>query len=689
MKILLCTDKMSIGGAETHVKMLAEQLTDDGDEVVLVSAGGEFEGELKALGCKCVHAPLDKRDTKSILLSAKILKREMADCKIAHAHTRYTSTLISLLRGRSRLPALVSTAHLPFDLSLLSKRTKWGDRTLAVSPDIAEYLIREYRLPKERVHLVKNGIDKSFFAAKREPRGYILHVSRLDTGRSLTAFTLIEAAEELFCERGELRLVIVGDGDRMGELSSAARAANERMGCDRIILGGATTDVLPALVGAELFVGASRAALEAMAVGIPTVISGDEGYGGIVGKCDERMLLRTNLCARGEAGVTKEALLSDIKALLSSEELKEGASLSGKRFAEAYFNARGSLIDTKRAYINAITPPRVCILGYFGYGNLGDEATLDIAICALMRRGIKDIITLRGGKDGGGLPARGRYSPSGIIDALLHSDLLLLCGGNLLQDETSRRSLKYYRFVIELAHTMGKRIYMLSSGFGSFISRGGFSDFLRCLKLSSFSGARTSFDYSLLSAHCEDKGKIRLMPDLCFLYSGEKYKKRQSRYFAVILSRGSGLTPRVKELAEEYSLEPIFIGLYEKEDRKNANFAASQFSSRAYFPKSVDELFKLLSLCRFTLSTRLHGGIFSLISRTPCLLACNCEKNRAFIEEISKRSERLGIPCPLLPLRAICEHKLPETQDEDFNKLLTSLRDEVTSALDELFGKPI
>jgi polysaccharide pyruvyl transferase WcaK-like protein len=271
----------------------------------------------------------------------------------------------------------------------------------------------------------------------------------------------------------------------------------------------------------------------------------------------------------------------------------------------------------------------------------------------------------------------------------LHSDLLLLCGGNLLQDETSRRSLKYYRFVIELAHTMGKRVYMLSSGFGSFISRGGFSDFLRCLKLSSFSGARTSFDYSLLSSHCEDKGKIRLMPDLCFLYSGEKYKKRQSSYFAVILSRGSGLAPRIKELAEEYSLEPIFIGLFKKEDRKNANLAASQFSSKAYFPESVDELFKLLSLCRFTLSTRLHGGIFSLISRTPCLLACNCEKNRAFVEEISKRSERLGIPCPLLPLSAICRHTLPETEDKDFNKLLTTLRDEVTSALDELFGKPI
>ena len=74
--------------------------------------------------------------------------------------------------------------------------TRWGERTLAVSEDIRDYLGREYGIPSSQVDITINGIDMEKFspdvdhsAVERElgldpSHRKIVYISRIDHDRS-------------------------------------------------------------------------------------------------------------------------------------------------------------------------------------------------------------------------------------------------------------------------------------------------------------------------------------------------------------------------------------------------------------------------------------------------------------------------------------------------------------------------
>ena len=150
MKILMVTDKMDIGGAETHILTLIRELTQMNCTVTLVSSGGIYITDIIEIGVRCVFAPFNKRDPISITESKNILFREMKRCDIVHAHTRFTALLSGKLRGDRKYPPIVTTAHLDFPIFPFGPFAFWGDKTLAVSFDIKEYLKRYYKWLKSQ-----------------------------------------------------------------------------------------------------------------------------------------------------------------------------------------------------------------------------------------------------------------------------------------------------------------------------------------------------------------------------------------------------------------------------------------------------------------------------------------------------------------------------------------------------------
>ena len=58
MKILMLTDKMEAGGAETHIETLALALTARGHDVTVLSAGGRIADRLEAAGVKQIRRRL-------------------------------------------------------------------------------------------------------------------------------------------------------------------------------------------------------------------------------------------------------------------------------------------------------------------------------------------------------------------------------------------------------------------------------------------------------------------------------------------------------------------------------------------------------------------------------------------------------------------------------------------------------
>ncbi len=475
MYILFLTSRLSLGGAETHIVGLAKSLTAMGHTVTIASAGGRL---VEALPPTVAHItmPLDRKDPLSLLRSLTALWRLLKSQKIplVHAHARIPAVIAALLQ--KFLPfRFVTTAHLDFPRKRWGRFSHWGERTLAVSQDIKDHLIHHYRLSPDNIAVTVNGIDTEQFCPVAHPAGMrLLHVSRLDEDRSLTAFYLIAVAGELKRRFPDFSLTILGVGRHLTALRRAARETDPTA-CFLTVVGG-VSDPAPYLQAADLFVGVSRAALEAMSCGLPVILSGNQGYGGILTPEALPTVTDTNLCCRGEPLPTENRLLEDITVLLGDRSRRAALGAFGRETVLRSFPFHRTAADCLSLYQSL--PPRpskkrngILLGGYFGYNNTGDEAILTASLGALRQEDPLRPITVlaahprRIARDHG-VQAVGRWRPWGIIRELIRCDTLLFGGGGLLQDESSPLSLLYYTTLLRLGRLFRCRIALQAAGIG-------------------------------------------------------------------------------------------------------------------------------------------------------------------------------------------------------------------------------
>lgn len=692
MRILIITDKMQLGGAETHVFTLIEGLLKRGYEIGLMSAGGVYCERLAERGAKIIYAPLDRRTPASVIKSVKAIRRTMGLYDVIHAHTRFSAFAARLARGGSSFPAIVCTAHLTFRVRPFRKIAYWGEMTLAVSKDISNYLTREYKLPSEKIRITKNGIDTDYFKrSKPLNERNIVHVSRIDKDRSLCAFLLCDVASTLLREYKDRRIVIVGDGDDFQRLKRRAEEVNRVLGYEGVALIGATSDVKALLEDACLFVGVSRAALEAMSMELPSVICGNEGYGGIYTEDKFELLDSSNLCARGLPAAQSEVLYNDIKLLLDAPARAEEIGKAARAHVVDQYSSNSMTDDAVSLYGCVYRRMRPLLLGYIGYENFGDEAVYERVKQELYSRGIYDLrILIAPRKSDVKAKLYNRFSLIGVISAVRKSDTLILCGGNLMQNDTSLLSLIYYCTVISYAYQKGRSVYMLGSGFGEIYGAIGAFLVRRALEKVCYVGARTHTDLIELK-HFAPSAKAEIMPDLCFLYKLHRSSATR-KYFALIgTSKGFFDNIDVAAIEQKLGLTPIIILLFEAEDAPRAIEFGKTKGIECFLPKTPEELSRHLCSCRFSICERLHGAIFSLLCEAPSFLCDRTLKNRALIDEIGARCKRLDLASPLFPFgyahgeNAERIKKEIEAKSFDFQKIINSLSGDINIALQSIF----
>lgn len=110
---------------------------------------------------------------------------------------------------------------------------------------------------------------------------------------------------------------------------------------------------------------------------------------------------------------------------------------------------------------------RVLVSGYYGFGNTGDEALLDGLLAGLRSAGHRPLVLSadpEATRELHGVVATHRLR--GLVPALLRCQALVSGGGGLLQDFTSRRSLRYYLALVRAARLLGKRVVVYGQSIG-------------------------------------------------------------------------------------------------------------------------------------------------------------------------------------------------------------------------------
>ena len=510
MKVLMATMQLDIGGAETHIVELSKALKKRGVDVYVASRGGVYEEELKQAGIPHYFVPLNSKNFSSMRKSYKtlkaLIKKEKFD--IVHAHARIPAFILGLIK-RSLNFRFVTTAHWVFNSRFpLNLLTNWGEKSLAVSDDIKDYLIKNYHLSGDDIRVTINGIDTEKFSKGtdysdikeefdlKDGKTRIVYCSRMDTDRSLAAHRLIEIAPTLFEKIDNLEIVIVGGGNDLSAIKDEADKVNNQTDKAFIKVTGSRRDRNKFAASADLFIGVSRAALEAMAAEVPSIIAGNEGYIGIFSPDKLKVSIDTNFCCRGEKETDSNILLADILSLLENIDESKLSELGtyARETVKKYYSLETMANDALKMYssvinntkINEISdndisscdkvlPPytgkNIMISGYYGFRNSGDDSILSGIVEELRKNlpGAKITVLSKNPSETSaeyGVYSVDRLNFFKISNLLNNTDLFISGGGSLLQDMTSSKSLAYYLSVIMLAKLKKVKTFIYANGIG-------------------------------------------------------------------------------------------------------------------------------------------------------------------------------------------------------------------------------
>jgi glycosyltransferase involved in cell wall biosynthesis len=303
-KIRICQmiDRPSLGGGQTALLLLAENLDPQRFEVLVCSAGGgPLVEEVHRRGL--VHVPVPMSKTFSFrtvkLLSAAL---EKTSVQILHTHGGIAGFYGRWAARRNRTPVIVHTLH---GIHYLHYRNPFLKRLYIVLERLFSHFTdglilvsqadfgsaRKHRLaPEGKMFVVRNGIDRTFsfdsagIQKKKLELGLgpaqpvVGTIARLDRPKGL--IYLLRAAPEIFRAFSDAKILIVGDGPLGKKLGNEAFRTGL---ADKLLFLGERKDAAELLAIFDIFVlpslweGLPFALIEAAALRKPIVATAVDG----------------------------------------------------------------------------------------------------------------------------------------------------------------------------------------------------------------------------------------------------------------------------------------------------------------------------------------------------------------------------------------------------------------------------
>lgn len=296
-----------VGGAETYVPRLARAIARLGAEVVICSPFGERafqdDDDLSFIRLPVLDwLPRYVGGVALLFVALLFLIRTQRRYDLIHAHGLSNEASAAAIAGTVLGKPVIAQTHgggITGDVSALGRSWLRGlrrrllmrvDRYVALTDQIRSELLG-LGLDERRVVTIPNAVDTSVFypraGDRRALRGklglseedkVVIFVGRLVPGKRVDL--LIRGLSQVRERVPEARLVLVGDGPLRSELEQIV----VRLGLDsRVIFAGNRPDVAAYMQASDMFVlpseweGLSIALLEAMACGLPVLVSDCDG----------------------------------------------------------------------------------------------------------------------------------------------------------------------------------------------------------------------------------------------------------------------------------------------------------------------------------------------------------------------------------------------------------------------------
>lgn len=172
LTIIQLVPALDAGGAERSAVEIGRALAAAGHRSIVVSSGGRMVQRLLAEGSEHIELPIARKAPRTILQARalrSLIVRERPD--VVHARSRLPAWLGWLaLRGLSRRPHFMTTAHglnTPGWYSAIMAR---GERVICVSNTVRDHLLHNYpRTDPARLIVIPRGVDPEEFPFGYQP----------------------------------------------------------------------------------------------------------------------------------------------------------------------------------------------------------------------------------------------------------------------------------------------------------------------------------------------------------------------------------------------------------------------------------------------------------------------------------------------------------------------------------------
>ncbi len=693
MRIVHLIGGGDIGGAKTHVLYLLKELSLHMDVKLISLRPGVFADDARALGID-VTVVKSRNIFADIRKVTDIIRKGRFD--IVHSHGA-KANIFSLAARRKAGSPTVTTVHSDYRLDYmhsLSRRMTIGltnlialrfmQNYIAVSGNFKEMLINRKFNPFD-IYVLYNGMDFSVPSANYSRQNliakYNLSINAEDAIVGIAARlypvksidTIIRAARLVKNKNSKVKFLIGGDGEDRKQLEALTASLdltdtvfflgwlddpNELMSSIDISVLTSISESFPysILEGAKF----KKATVSSNVGGIPDLIENRRnGY----------------LFEPGDYRHFSELILElaedENKRAAMGECLYEKASkdFSVESMAKTQWDIYCRILEKQSAENNGQKPYDAIISGYYGYRNIGDDALL-MSIIKDLKEFKPDIKLLILSKIPAGtakdfqVASISRINMLRIFQAMKNSKAFIYGGGNLLQDNTSTRSLLYYLSTVWLAKKLRLKVMFYANGIGPLKKSLNRMLTKKIINKVDVITLREELSFAELRHMDISKPRILLTADAALTvtdgYHGtgsdilqlldiqsenpllgislRKYpgheKIEHEKYEAVIARV-------VDNMVSTFGAFPVFIPMQHPEDVPILKNVAAKMRHGSYIVKDKLDVFQtydLISQMHMVLGMRLHALVFSAVAAVPMVGLVYDPKIQGFLDLINQPS---------------------------------------------------
>jgi glycosyltransferase involved in cell wall biosynthesis len=156
--------ELGAGGAEQGCIDVAAELVRAGAQAIVVSHGGGRIHELARMGAVHIHLPVHSKNPLVIWQNVGRIASLIRRYNVNIVHARSRAPAWSAWRACRRTGAhFITTCHAPYNIQGEAKRfynssISYGERVIAISNYVAEYLKENYRISETRIRTIHRGI---------------------------------------------------------------------------------------------------------------------------------------------------------------------------------------------------------------------------------------------------------------------------------------------------------------------------------------------------------------------------------------------------------------------------------------------------------------------------------------------------------------------------------------------------